>query len=208
MVFVAVGGTGVAVLVKVAVKVEVGGTGVKVFVGGADVLVDVGGTGLFVLVAVGGTGVAVRVKVAVKVDVGGTGVKVFVGGAGVLVRVNDAVNVIVGGTGVFVLVAVDVLVAVEVMVRVAVGVGGWGITCRASTTALVSVLVVPVNWIVITPPLGETLLITLSSAALEPTCEKISRFEATLVPLMATLKIRSPAAKSPEKVSANFKVTW
>jgi len=68
----------------------------------------------------------------------------------------------------------------------------------ASTTALASVPEPGVNWIVITPPLGETLLITLSSAVLEPTWEKMSRFEAAPVPLTVMLKIRAPVEKSPE----------
>jgi len=52
------------------------------------------------------------------------------------------------------------------------------------------------------------LLITLSSAVLPPTWEKISRLETTAVPLMEILKIRAPVDISPEKVSASFRVTW
>jgi len=55
-----------------------------------------------------------------------------------------------------------------------------------------------VNWMVITPPLGLMLLNTLSSTVLPPTWEKMSRFEATAVPLMAMLKIRAPVDISPE----------
>ncbi len=81
------------------------------------------------------------------------------------VEVLDGVDV-----QVLVRVEVGVPVTVEVGLLVLVGVEvertGCGMTCRASTIALVSVLEVPANWIVITPPLGETLLITLSSAAL------------------------------------------
>lgn len=61
--------------------------------------------------------------------------------------------------------------AVGVELGVEVGVDdGMGMIWMASTTAFVSVLVVPVNWMVMTPPLGETLLITLSPAVLAPTC--------------------------------------
>lgn len=114
-----------------------------------------------------------------------------------------AVKVLVG-MGVFVLVDVKlfvgtgVLVLVEVKVLVKVGVAGMGMTWRASTIAFVSVLVVPVNWIVITPPLGEMLLNTLSSAALPPTWAYTSKFDSTLLPLMETLKTLAPTAKSPE----------
>lgn len=70
----------VAVEVRVAVLVDVGGTGVLVTVGVlVRVLVAVGGRGVFVIV---GVLVAVRVKVWVDVGVavGGTGVGVAVGG--------------------------------------------------------------------------------------------------------------------------------
>jgi hypothetical protein len=103
--------------------------------------------------------VAVRVAVDVGVKVG-VDVDVIVE---VAVRVKVAVDVSVGDK-------VRVVVAVLVRVGVKVAVAGIGMICRASTTALVSVLDVPVNWIVITPPLGETLLYILSSTVSEPTC--------------------------------------
>lgn len=108
--------------------------------------------GVFVLVEV-------AVEVAVLVDVM----------LGVAVRVTVDVGVKVD-VDVDVIVEVRVEVAVLVRVEVKVAVAGIGMICRASTTALVSVLDVPVNWIVITPPLGDTLLYTLSSAVSEPTC--------------------------------------
>jgi hypothetical protein len=199
----------VAVAVDVRVKVAVGGTGVSVPIG---VSVDGGGTAVSVLVAVGvklgGTGVWVAVTVEVKLDVavadGGTGVLVRVAEAvdeavdvGVAVLVDDGVGDAVGVIEA-VAVFVTVVVALAVAVRVGVSAAGWGISCNASTIALVSVLLVPRNWTVTAPALGAMLLITSFKALFAPTWAKTSRFAKTVTPLMATLNTRSPTASSPE----------
>jgi hypothetical protein len=111
-----------------------------------------------------GVSVAVSVWVAVGVEVG---VEVAV-----LVKVEVAVKVsvfVAVEVGVKESVLVEVGVGVRLEVAVGVGVGGWGMTWMASTMALVSGLDVPVNVMVMTPPAGETLLITWSSSVLAPT---------------------------------------
>lgn len=106
----------------------------------------------------------------------------------VLVPVGVPVLVLVI-VAVLVIVLVEVLVAVLVLVKV--GVAGCGIICSASTFAF---SVTAINSITIAPPLGLTLLNTLSIAILPPPAAAyMSKFVNTCVPFILTLNTLAPA---------------
>jgi hypothetical protein len=81
---------------------------------------------------------------------------------------------------------------VAVVVRVAVGVEGCGIICRAETFGRSAVPVM--NWITICPPLGDILLKTSSKALFPaPAVPTMSKLDSTVTPLIVTLNILLPA---------------